>query len=492
MSEQVTTPDLGGMVRRGLAWSAVSSLVLRFGTVAVGIALARLLTPEEFGVYAVALTVQAILMTFADLGLSAGLIVTDDPEAQAPTVGALGLAAGLLTGGLMALCADPIASAMGSPASSPAIEVLALALVLAGAGVVPYAMLQRQFAQKALFGISVVDFCISTVVTLALVVAGWGVVSIAIGRVCAQAVACILQFRLARVRPRFAFDPAVARPVLAFGLPVAGTTLLSWVVLNMDNVVVVKVAGTTELGFYVLAFNIAMWPMSALGQVVRSVSLPAFSRQRETGDRGGVLRAFGLTGLLALPAGVCLAVLATPVVLTVYGSTWRPSAQVLAVLGLFGGFRVMFDLMAALLLARGRSGRVLWIQVCWCVALFPALLVGTRAAGAAGAGWAHLVVGLTVVVPAYAVALRGEGLRPDEVWRAVRPAALACVPAAAAAALVVFLVEGHVAELVGGLAVGGLVYLALVHRPLLRMIRGTDGEPRRDPVLAGDQASEVI
>ncbi len=62
------------------------------GGLVVGIVLARLLAPEQFGVYAVALTVQSILITVADLGLSADLIRSDEPERIAPTVATLGLA----------------------------------------------------------------------------------------------------------------------------------------------------------------------------------------------------------------------------------------------------------------------------------------------------------------------------------------------------------------------------------------------------------------
>ena len=81
-------------IRRGLAWSSLNNLVLRAGSFLVGIVLARLLTPEQFGVYAIALTVQAVLMTLADLGLSADLVRSDDPERRAPSVGLLGLVSG--------------------------------------------------------------------------------------------------------------------------------------------------------------------------------------------------------------------------------------------------------------------------------------------------------------------------------------------------------------------------------------------------------------
>lgn len=470
MSVSATSEDrLGSLVRRGLVWSAASNLTLRFGTVAVGIALARLLSPEDFGVYAVALTVQAVLMSFADLGLSAGLIVSDDPDREASTAGGLGLAAGCLSALGMFLVAEPLAMLLGSPDSAPAIRWLALTLALAGAGIVPYAMLQRRFAQREIFFIAVADFVVSTTVTLGLILAGWGVIAIAIGRVVAQSLVLVLQYRAAGVRPRFALDRVMVGPVVRFGLPVAGTTLLSLLVLNIDNVVVVRVAGPVELGFYVLAFNVASWPMSALGQVVRSVSLPAFARSRDVADDGGAVRAISLAWGFALPAGACLAVLAAPLVVSVYGDRWQPAVPLLVALGIFGALRVLFDVVAAFLLAHGRSALVLWIQIAWCAALIPTLVLATRAGGAVGASWSHLLVGCLVVVPAYALALSREGLSVRSLALGMLRPTLCVVPAGVAGALVVRSVDSPWLALLGGALAGAVVYAALAGRWLRRL-----------------------
>jgi O-antigen/teichoic acid export membrane protein len=304
----------------------------------------------------------------------------------------------------------------------------------------------------------VIDFCVSTAVTLSLVAGGWGVMAIAVGRVAAQCCALVMQYVLAGERPRIGVDRAVVGPVLRFGLPVAATTLLSWAVLNVDNVVIAKMAGPVELGFYVLAFNIAMWPMSALGQVIRSVALPAFARSRDSGDDDAVVRAVSLVWALALPAGACLAVVATPVIDVLYGDVWSRAAPVLMALGIFGSLRVLYDLLAAFLLAHGRSGLVLWIQVVWCVALVPALVWATAHDGAVGAGWSHVAVGLLAVTPMYAVALRVEGLSLRRVWAGMSRPTLASVPAA----LVGWWVVNHSAEswqaLVLGFASGAIVY----------------------------------
>jgi lipopolysaccharide exporter len=103
---------------RGAAWSAVSTIVLRMGSVVVGIILARVLAPEQFGVYAVALTVQGILITLADLGLSVDIVRSDDPEKIAPTVATLSLASGAIVAA-MTLRSPCFRALCSSPASPP-------------------------------------------------------------------------------------------------------------------------------------------------------------------------------------------------------------------------------------------------------------------------------------------------------------------------------------------------------------------------------------
>lgn len=455
----------------------MSNVLFRLSSLAVGIVLARLLAPEEFGIYAVALTVQAILMTVADLGLSADLVRTSEPERRAPTVASLGLLSGTTLAVVSAATSAPVARALGSPESAPVIVVLSLTLALAGAGVVPFAMLQRRFMQKQLFLIAVVDFCVSTPLTLFLVLADWGAMSLAVGRVVAQSISLGLQFYLSGTRPRIGLDRGVLRSVLRFGLPVAGANMLSWAVLTVDNAVIANMAGATALGLYVLAFNISSWPMTLIGQVIRSVALPGFARADARNQGRSLADGLAFTWALALPAGAFLAVLSTPIIALLYGRTWASSAPVLAALGIFGAIRVVFDLFASYLLARASTRAVLTVQLVWMAALVPVLVWATGAFGIVGAGWAHVAVATFVGVPAYLVALRGQGadLRAMA-WVVVVPL-LAVLPAGLAAHVIASTIDiAGLAVLVGGL-VGTGTYAALIYPWLVRRLSGSRLDP---------------
>ena len=199
----------------------------------------------------------------------------------------LSLGSGVLLTALMASLASPLADAMGTPQAAPVIVVLSGTLILSSAGVVPYARLQRRFGQRELFASGAVDFVVSTGVTLALVLAGMGPMALAVARLVAQASATAVQFVLSRTRPHFGFDRSIAGPALRFGLPLAGANLLSWALLNVDNIVIARAAGEVALGFYVLAFNVSSWPMTAIGTAIRSVSLAAFSRTTQDREVAG-------------------------------------------------------------------------------------------------------------------------------------------------------------------------------------------------------------
>ena len=481
-------------IRQGLAWSFANNLVLRMASLVLGIVLAHLLVPADFGVYAIGLTVQSILLMLTDLGLSAYLIRFDEPDRRGPTVATLSLCSGAVLALAMSACADPIARALNEPSASGVIAVLSITLPISAAGVVPFAKLQRDFQQRKLFACTAVDFAAYTTVTVTLVLLGLGPISLALGRVTGQALDTSLQFILARVRPRFGYSRAIMRSALAYGLPLAGANVLSWALLNIDNVVVARVAGAAPLGLYVLAFNISNWPMNAIGQAVRSVSLAGFSKTADADGEQSLKTALGLTWAAALPVGVLLAALSYPLVILLYGHRWSASATVLAALGIFGALRVAFDLMATYLMAKGAPRPVLYVQLLWFVALIPPMILATHAFGIKGAGWSHLVVGAAVILPAYALALSRVGVRVRTLVSAMWLPIAACVPAWLIATLVSDQLHEPVLRVLAGGTAGLGVYVALtfwwVRRLLPSRAARATGRPEEPMSSAKADAGE--
>jgi PST family polysaccharide transporter len=311
------------------------------------------------------------------------------------------------------------------------ISLMAVSIAVFGLSIVPAAQLQREFRQRALLAVNGTGLLLSAVTMTTLAAQGVGPAALAWGQIANQVGIVVVLHLVTGHGPRLGLDLGVAAESLRFCAPLALANLLSWALLSVDNLVVARVLGPAELGLYVLAFNVSSWPMTALGQSLRVIALPAFAQVEDESRRNaGLVRCAGPTVALAALTALMLSALAGPVVTVLYGDRWSAAASALSGLAVFGGLRVVLDLLATFLIAAGATTAVLLVQVAWLLVMVPSMAVGVHAFGLAGAGWTHAVIAVVVVAPLYAVCLSRLGV---DVLRFARGAAvplLAAVPAA--------------------------------------------------------------
>jgi O-antigen/teichoic acid export membrane protein len=184
---------------------------------------------------------------------------------------------------------------------------------------------------------------------------------------------------------------------------------------------------------------------------IRQVSLPAFSRLAD--DSAGLEDAFShsltLAAGLAVLGGVLLASLAEPVVGILYGSKWLPAVVALQWLAIFGALRVIFELCYDFLVAIGRAGALLKLQIGWLTALVVALPLGAHLGGIAGVAIAQGIVAMALVLPLNIWLLVKSGLRLGPLAHALQPVALAAM-AGAAVALLALQVDAPRGIMLGG------------------------------------------
>lgn len=460
--------------------------------------MARLIAPEAFGVFAVALTTWSILGSIAEFGLGADLVRRDDYLRHLPTVATLGavLSAALAAG--MYLGASAIASGFGSPEATSTVQLMSIPLLLIGLSVVPAALLQRSIRQGTLFAIDASSLFISTTLMVVLATAGLGPLSLAFGRIAGQIATVILQYATVRRWPVFGWDKTVAKEAILFGMPLAMANVVAWSTISIDNLIVARSLGPVELGLYALAFNVASWPMSVAGQSVRVIALPALSRLPSVLERGRAMtKVSGPIWAISALVSLGLMFLAPQLVSVAYGDKWAGAVIAVVPLAAFGAFRVVFDLAATYLIACGMTGRVLAVQVIWLVVLIPAMLVGVQAYGLAGAGWAHGAVAVLVVMPAYLAAMSNAGVSPLRFVGAWLVPTLAAAPLAATLWFVTVSVRAEWAALWIGAAAGLVVYVLPLSKWGLGKLRSLDAEAhhtrltRSDPGAPG-AATEAV
>lgn len=205
-------------VRRGLGWSFLNNVVSRAGGTLAGIVIARLLAPEDFGTFAVALVALNAVMNINDLGVSLAIVRGQrPPEKIIPTVTTLAVTGSTLLYAVAFVAAPFVASAMHSPGATGVLRVLCLNIVVDAFTSVPAAMLTRRFMQGARMAVDLLSFAVGTATTIGLAVAGFGPWSLALGQLTGNLAAAATIYRVAGVRFHAGFDREEAVELLRFG-----------------------------------------------------------------------------------------------------------------------------------------------------------------------------------------------------------------------------------------------------------------------------------
>jgi PST family polysaccharide transporter len=470
-----------------LAWSFVNTVVARLGVLGIGIALARLLGPQEFGTYAVALIALMAVLSFNELGVSLAIVRwPGEPGAIAPTVNTISLIASSIIAAVTFVLAAPFSAAMGEPDATSVVQLLGLSVILSGAVASPAAILQRQFKQNTRMLIDQVTVWVGAITSISLAIAGTGAMSLAVGRIAGATIGAVLFVKLCPEPYRIGLDRGQVKPLLKFGLPLAGASMVVFAIGFADQIVVGRMLGPVALGFYVLAFNLSQWPVNVFSQPLRNVAPATFARLQHEPEamRSAFRGIFGLLAAVTFPVCLLLSGAAGPIIGFVYGADWAPAAAVLAWLGALAAFKILYELAYDYLVVIGASRAILALQLATLASLVPAVIVGVQVSGIAGAAAAQVVVAAGVMLPLYVVLFSRAGLHPrrllGRIWIPLLGAATVFVSALAISEVLASNLFACIAAgVIALLALAGLVFR---DRAELRRLRGGTWT---SPVAAG-------
>jgi O-antigen/teichoic acid export membrane protein len=369
--------------------------------------LARLLSPTEFGIAAVATMVVQFGYRITQFGLNAAIVRVRHLRREHETsVFSFNLAVGLAIYLALVLAAPRIGRFFGSEDSGRLLPLAALVFVVAPFGTVPGALLSREFRYRELSGLAFLDTLIGSLATILLAYAGFSFWSLPAGLLAGNAVATLRRYLLSNWRIGVGFSWPAFRELVAYGGGVQTKRLLQYAADNLHTFIVGKVLGVTALGFYDKGFS----TMSRLTHPLTfgtGVTFRIFAEIAEEPAR--FRRAYHKTmtvaGLMAIPMLAGAALVAHELVIVAYGERWTPGVPVFQFLCLSGACRLMSQYVGN---ANEAVGGV-WLQAggqaVSVLALTAGVVFGARfygidgaAAAMAASGVLDLVVASTLLV----------------------------------------------------------------------------------------------
>jgi O-antigen/teichoic acid export membrane protein len=426
-----------------------------------GIILARLLSPSQFGLYAVFVFALSVLGIFGDVGLGASLI-RNMTEPSTHEYRAVFTAQQLL----LAICvvalffaAPFIAAAYRLPPDDAWLfRLVSLSLVPTSLQVIPSIRLERDLRFGRLGLVEVSQTVVYNVTAILLVLLGYGVWGLAIAIVARSTVGAVLANLVSPWRIGFAWDLAMVRRHIGFGLPYQAASWVSLAKDSLNPVLVGLLLGAAQVGYLNWAGTLAAYPVLAL-MVLQRLYLPAFSKMRQYPAELGRLVEMVVRGTntIVAPFAILCLVLAVPITRIVFGDKWLPAIPFFYLLWSANLFVATVTPLYGLLNALGRSRTTLGFASLWMATTWVFGVPLIAALGPIGFAVANALVQLTNFL-VFRVARRAVPLR---LASAILPAwAIACTVGMLVAVFAYIVPITNVVTL-GVVGLGGLTIYAV-------------------------------
>ncbi|MCK9861967.1 lipopolysaccharide biosynthesis protein [Paenibacillus sp. ATY16] len=326
---------------RSSMWSIIQMVATQVVALLTNIILARILTPEIFGLLGMATLFTGIILVIQEVGVGAYLIYKQDTEKTfVSTVFKVNIILSFLLAGILFSVSAPISDFYNSSEVEQIIKYISLGVVLGSFGITTRSVFQKEMKFKRIMVIDIISELLSSVIAVLLAVLGYSILSITtklLFRPAIQSIGFLLQSNvLELVNQRFRVN--MVREMISYSSKVLGSQLLIYISSVADYLVIGKTMGSKELGYYTMAFNWSFMARSLISNAIGKVVFSDFSRLQNNKEKL-TKRYVGVLELLAFilfPICVGFFCISSDFIKLLYGDKWIESVSLLQIL-MFAG-----------------------------------------------------------------------------------------------------------------------------------------------------------
>ncbi|NLE44026.1 MAG: MOP flippase family protein, partial [Chloroflexi bacterium] len=323
----------------GIAWSTIARVAQQGLQFLISVALARLLTPQDFGLVAMTAVFTGFAALFNELGFGAALIQHERiEERHLSSVFWLNVLAGFILMVLTIGAAPLIALLYDEPRLSLLTMLIATNFLFGSFGIVPNALMMRALNFRGLALIEAAATLLAGAVAIVLALMGYGVFALVWQMIISTIGRVVFLWYSSAWRPAFRFSWSAVRELLGFSTNLLGFSTFNYWVRKADDLLIGKFVGSAGLGVYTRAYSIMLLPLNQVSSVVSRVMFPTLSQIKD--DRRRVkriyLRSISIVALITFPMMLGLLVVSESFVLALYGLQWKEIIPLLRMLSLVG------------------------------------------------------------------------------------------------------------------------------------------------------------
>ncbi|HTE29855.1 MAG TPA: lipopolysaccharide biosynthesis protein [Chryseolinea sp.] len=326
-----------------LKWSAAGEIASKAIQPVIFIFLARLLTPDDYGIMAAALMVISFTQVFWDAGMGKALIQRQTDEIDAANAAFwINLTLGLVLSVLLFFTASILAERLfHDNRITPVLQAMTLQIILGSLSSIPTSLLQKQMKFNSLFWVRLLSIGVPGIFSIPLAYFGMSYWALVVGTLVGQLMQVILLYGVVDWRPALTFNKAIAKELGKFAFWVGATGLLVWFFLWADSFIIGAYLGTHELGLFRTGnmFVIMIYDGVLFGPllpVLYSYISKFYSDTEKV--KSSAIKIIRIIAIVGIPSCIILFSLADPVSNIIFGEKWTGVAFVIGMMALMRGY----------------------------------------------------------------------------------------------------------------------------------------------------------
>jgi teichuronic acid exporter len=364
---------------KGLAWSSLDSFANLGIQFVVGIILARLLTPKEFGLIGMLVFFIAVSQSLVDSGFTQALIRKKNiKQSDYSTVFFFNLLVGFILYIILFFSAGAVSQFFEEPELKALLQVLGLEVIIVSFTIIQTAKLTREINFKLQTKITVIASVLSGIIGIGMAYSGYGVWSLAGKTLSMRFFVSVLLWLWNRWLPTFEFSRESFKSMFAFGSKLMLSGFIDNIYRNIYNLIIGKFFSAQALGFYTRADQFKKLPAESINTIFSRVSYPVLSQLQDDNMRlkYGYKKIIKNTMLITFFLMLSMAAVAKPMIIVLIGEQWLPAVEYLQLLCFAGMLYPLHSLNLNILKVKGRSDLFLKLEIAKKIIAVPVIIVG--------------------------------------------------------------------------------------------------------------------
>ncbi len=399
------TMSLGKEAKKGVFYiflSKYSDVVFQLLITAV---LARLLTPEEFGIFAIIIVIVNLSRRFTEIGLKPAIVQYKDlSEDEIGSIFNFTILQGLAFAVVFYFIVSLLKVFFDNPAYLDYRIWVAVIVFLGSLNIVPSALLSKAVNFRVLGFTRVIGNLLSGALGIVLAYHKFGVFALIYRRVLLEIMTFGVLFITSKMRYVFNFDFSWFRKIGKFAFNQFGYSIVNYLWRNIDNFLIAKFFNEAALGIYSRAYSLMRYPVRYLSYALTPVLHPVLSKVQNDKDR---IRTFymkftKLMSLVALPLIVVMYLLARDIILILFGNQWVDSILLFKYLSIASGLLLFKTTTAPIFYSIGRTDVLFRLGIFEGVVTVLGIVIGLHW-GVLGVAVGYMIANVITFVPLYAV-----------------------------------------------------------------------------------------